>query len=440
MYGSNQVEAARALIEHMFASAVAASDPMAAVSCHLHMDGDALLLDERSWPVRGRLVVVGAGKAALPMASAVEQICGELVDTGLVITKDGHATGPELAKIEIVEAAHPIPDQRGVDATQRILASVEDLGPDDIVLALISGGGSALLEAPVPGVSLEDMAQVTDLLLRAGAPIQDLNSVRRPLSQVKGGGLLRAAGEATVLSLILSDVLGNDPQVIASGPTVLSPTTGHDAMVVLARYGLSEQVPSAVRDALQSPNVLNESPYAHGDSAYAVVADNQTAVDAAVAAAERSGKRVQLVWREKEGEASELGADWVHQCREAKGDADVIIGGGEATVTVRGEGVGGRNTEFALAAAIALDAAKDVNWVTASLATDGQDGPTGVAGAISDDETVLRARSAGLDPRAALEANDSLRVFEAAGGIVCPGPTGTNVNDLYIAIRLNPAG
>lgn len=438
MLGSSQVEVATALIEEMYASAVTSSDPMAAVKRHLRRDDKALNLNERRWPVRGRLIVVGAGKAALPMASAVEQVCGELVDTGLVITKDGHATGPDLAKIEIVEAAHPIPDQRGVDATQRMLASLEDLGPDDVVLALISGGGSALLESPVPGVSLEDMARVTDMLLRAGAPIQDLNAVRRPLSQVKGGGLLRAAGEATVLSLILSDVLGNDPHVIASGPTVVSPETEHDAMAVLTRYGLLEQAPSAVRAALQALSTQSESSSARGDGAYAVVADNQTALDAAVAAAVRCRKRVEVVWREKEGEASQLGADWIHQCREAKGDADVIIGGGEATVTVRGDGVGGRNTEFALAGALALDAVEEVSWVIASLATDGQDGPTGVAGAIADGETVSRARTAGLDPQAALAANDSLRVFEAAGGIVCPGPTGTNVNDLYIAVRLNP--
>lgn len=433
MAGNRTGATASGLIEAMFDASIAASNPESAVRRHLCRDGDDLVLDGEWWPVRGRLTVVGAGKAAVPMARAVEAIGGDLIGAGLVITKDGHASAPVPAKIEVVEAAHPIPDQRAVEATRRILTMVDGLGPDDVVMALISGGGSALLEAPRDGITLDDMARVTELLLRAGAPIQDLNTVRRPLSQVKGGGLSRAAGNAPVLALMLSDVLGNDPQIIASGPTVPSPTTGADALATLDRYHLRDRTPAAVLALLQRRESPRRSSPANG--AYAVIADNQTAIDAAVAVAEHEGKRVEVVWRQKEGEAADLGRAWVRHCLETPPFTDVLVGGGETTVTVRGNGVGGRNTEFALAAAHQLALATDPGWIIASLATDGQDGPTGVAGAMADAETVRRAEEHDVDPREALTNNDSLRVFEAAGGLVAPGPTGTNVNDLYIAVR-----
>ena len=439
MTGNSRFAVARTLIEEMYRSAVAASDPEIAVERHLQRDGNALVLNGTRWPVAGRVLIVGGGKAAVPMARAAERIGGELVAGGLVITKDGHAAAPP-SRIDVVEAAHPIPDQRGVNATRRILGMVSDLDEDDIVLALISGGGSALLEAPKEGLTLDAMAEVTDLLLRAGAPIQDLNTVRRPLSRVKGGGLLQAAGGTPVLTLILSDVLGNDPQVIASGPTVPSPSSGEAALAVIDRYGMTDRVPAAVLGALDHQDEDDELAERSDDGQYAIVADNQTALDAASETVRSKGRRIEMVWQGKEGEASKLGIEWVRLCQGAAAEVDVLLGGGEATVTVRGDGVGGRNTEFALAAALELNSVGASDWVVASLATDGQDGPTGAAGAIADAETVRRALAAGVNPAEALARNDSLRVFEAAGGVLTPGPTGTNVNDLYIGVRVAPEG
>ncbi len=430
-------EAARSLIREMYEAALAAAEPEAAVCRHLHGDGDAIILNGGRWQVRGRVVVVGAGKAAVAMARGVERSCGDLIDGGLVITKDGHRVPPLPRTIEVVEAAHPIPNHRGVDATRRIMEMLQGLDDGDLVIALISGGGSALLEAPVEGVSLDDMARLTDLLLRAGVPIHDLNTVRAPLSRVKGGGLLQAAGRAPILSLILSDVLGNDPRIIASGPTVAAERDGERALGVLESYGVHSKVPRNVIDVLKDVERAGHRSQESETGVHVIVADNDTAIDAAAEVAQKRGKQVSVVWREKQGEASRLGAEWVRVCREADAGANVLVGGGEATVTVRGDGIGGRNTEFALAAAIEMNSHTGPRWVVASLATDGQDGPTNVSGAIADEGTVRRAQVAGVDALEALRENDSLQVFEAAGGLVAPGPTGTNVNDLYIGIRVD---
>jgi hydroxypyruvate reductase len=284
-------------------------------------------------------------------------------------------------------------------------------------------------------VTLDHLATTTDLLLRAGAPIEDLNAVRRPLSQVKAGGLLRAAAPATVATVILSDVLGNDPRVIASGPTVPGHPDPAAASAILERYGVRESVPRSVHEVLAASSV-EEPDVETPRGIVAIIGDNNAAVDAAAEAARSDGYQVEIVRRELVGEASDLGRGWVELCRNAADETDVLLGGGEATVTVKGDGVGGRNTEFALAAALELAESGPPGWVIASLATDGEDGPTEVAGAIADAGTVARAASAGVDAAAALENNDSLRVFEAAGGVVKPGPTGTNVNDVYLAVRV----
>ena len=426
-------------IESWYRAALAAADPAAAVERALRRDGRDLLLGEARVPVRGRLHLVGVGKAALGMARGAECACGDLIDAGFLITKDGHADGAAPSGIVVREAAHPIPDERGVAATRELLAILDGLGADDVVLALISGGGSALLEAPRPPVTLADLAAVTDLLLRAGAPIGDLNAVRAPLSLIKGGGLRRAAAPARVLTLILSDVLGNDPAVIASGPTVPSAATAAGALRVLDRYGLRNRVPAPVRRLLEQAPAATALVADDRPDPVLVVADNATAIAAARAAVAADGLRVEIAWTAATGEAADLGQAWVAACTAAPPGTDVLLGGGEATVTVRGPGVGGRNTEFALAAALALGERGILDWTIASLATDGQDGPTGVAGAIADAGTAGRARAAGVDPERALRENDSLRVFDAAGGVVAPGPTGTNVNDLYVAVRKGPS-
>lgn len=421
-----------AAIEAIFAAALAASDPRVAVRDALKLDGADVVVAGQRFAAPRRIVVVGAGKAAVTMACGAEDILGARIDAGLVITKDGHAAGVLPALIAVAEAAHPIPDARGVAATRRLLDLVAGCGAGDLVIALISGGGSALLEAPRPPVTLADLAATTDLLLKAGAPIQDLNAVRIPLSLVKGGGVLRSAGAASIATLILSDVLGSDPRIIASGPTVPGTATRTEAMAVLARYGLVERVPAAIVAALREPEPARGT-VAGGP--LRIVADNALAVDAARVAAEVAGLRARIVWAARTGEAREQAAAWVAACASAADDVDVLLGGGELTVTVTGDGIGGRNTEFALAAALEMERRGLAGWTIASLATDGEDGPTGVAGASVDAASAARCRTAGIDPALALAANDSLPAVRTGGAVSAPGPTGTNVNDLYIAIR-----
>lgn len=428
------VDEAQALIRRWFQVALAAVDPTRAVQRAITFESDAIIVGERVIPLKGRLFVIGFGKAAVSMALGAEQACGDRIAAGFVITKDGHAEGKRPSRIQVKEASHPIPDERGVRATREMLDLLSDALSGDVVLALISGGGSALLEAPRPPVTLDDVAKTTALLLKAGAPIQDLNRVRIPLSLVKGGGLRRAADEATMVTLILSDVLGNDTSIIASGPTVHSFATAKGALELIERYRIVDRVPATVRQVLEAESGQVQSwDYAH--DVVEIVADNAIAVQAVEAEATAAGFRTETIWRAKEGEASDLGRDWIDACRSVDEHVDVLLGGGEATVTVNGDGIGGRNTEFALAAAMELGRLGETGWVVASLATDGQDGPTDVAGAIADGGTILRAKALGVSADQALVANDSLRVFDVAGGAVRTGPTGTNVNDLYSTLR-----
>jgi glycerate 2-kinase len=302
------------------------------------------------------------------------------------------------------------------------------------VLALISGGGSALFEAPVEPVTLDDFVTVTNLLLSAGTPIQDLNRVRIPLSAVKGGRLRQASPAGRFVTLLLSDVLGNDPRVIASGPTVRGDFAATDALDVLERYQLRQAVPDVVLTALESQPVANDAGQGFTNDLTLLVADNSSALNAAAAEAEAEGLPVEIIWREREGEASMLGREWVVASADREGPL-VLLGGGEATVTVRGDGAGGRNTEFTLAAGLELERRHLDSWAAASLATDGQDAMTEAAGAIVCADTIRNARSLDIDPERCLENNDSVRVFEATD-LVVTGPTGTNVNDLYFAVNL----
>jgi glycerate 2-kinase len=426
------------LILRMFRAALKAADPTAAVATAVECHGRELNISGRRIDVAGKVIVVGVGKAAAAMASGLELTCGCAVDQGILLTKEGHGRGAP-GRFQVREASHPIPDERGVAATREIFEVVQSCGLGDVVIALISGGGSALLEAPRPPVTLVDLARTTDLLLKAGAPIHDLNAVRIPLSLVKGGGLRAAEPKARFVTLILSDVLGNDIRTIASGPTVTGVTTAKVALAVIDRYEVTDQLPESVLSLLhnlaKSPPVGVENDV---EDVFIVVADNALAVQAARVEAESSGMYAEIVWSEMTGEASELGRKWVQTCFEVDNAVDVLVGGGEATVTVRGTGSGGRNTEFTLSACQELDRLGVDDWVVASLATDGQDGTTDLAGAIGDRETWNRAIQAGIDPEAALADNDSARVFEQVGGAMKTGPTGTNVNDIYLAVRRRP--
>jgi glycerate 2-kinase len=378
--------------------------------------------------------VVAVGKAAIAMTQGALQALGDVIVSGDVITKEGHATAALPPRVRVHEAGHPIPDERGTTATDLAIAALSRLDDGIAVLALISGGGSALLEAPRPGVSLADLARTTDLLLRAGAPIDALNAVRSPLSRVKAGGLRAAAPGNAWATLILSDVLGNDPRIIASGPTVPGGGDPRLALEVIERFGVLWQVPLSVRAALDA-GFEEPGPLRTQEDILLVIADNGAAVGAAADKASALGLESMVIWHAVQGEAAELGREFALAVRDVPESIDVVLGGGEATVTVRGDGRGGRNTEFSLAAALELERLGLQDWVIASLGTDGQDAMTGLAGAIADAGTPQRARDAGLDPIDALARNDSLSVFDVSGGKVKTGPTGTNVNDVYIAVR-----
>ena len=423
----------RRLVEQAFAEGIETVAPGNAVREVLSQSGDGIAVEGGAVPVVGKLVVVAIGKAAAPMAAATADILGERVSCGYLLTKDGHL-GERLPGFESWEASHPVPDERGIDATRSILASVDGLGPDDVVLALISGGGSALFEAPAGSLTLDDIQRTTDLLLRAGAPIQHLNAVRSELSQVKGGGFRRHIGRARTVSLILSDVLGNSPDIIASGPTVRRRPDAAKALEILRRYELLGRIPDSVRNHLDRAASSTESPPEFDDEGdlFRIIGDNERFVSAIQRYFEDQGLHVDRIWREREGEAREQAVAWVDAV--ARSEADVILGGGEMTVTVRGDGTGGRNTEFALRAAIELHE-RELEATVASLASDGQDGGVDAAGAIVDGDTVADLRRAGVDSIDALERNDSGSALARVATLVAPGPTGTNVNDVYIALR-----
>lgn len=430
----DETGAANTEIRRWFDAALEVVDPRDAVRNLLHLEGDVLSVKGRhvSLSRDGSVVVVAIGKAACGLARGACDVLGDRIDRGVVLTKYGHVDDP-IQGFAIFEASHPTPDQGGLDATAFILNLVSDLTADDLVIALISGGGSSLLELPREGVSLEDMQAVTRLLMHAGAGIGDLNTVRKALSQVKGGGLRSRIGRARCVTLLLSDVLGNDPSVIASGPTVPSSTGPDDALEVIRRFGVDSRVPASVLDVLRKDETMRPEVDTSGD-VVSVIADNALFVTQVATEARSGGLRVHVDKDAYEGDAASLGFAIVETLENLPPDVDVFVRGGEATVAVTGDGAGGRNTEMALAAALALDGNHE--WVVASLASDGDDGNSGAAGAIADGETVARARAAGIDAEGALRRNDSASVFRAIGGLVETGPTGTNVNDVYIAVRL----
>lgn len=381
----------------------------------------------------GRTVVVGAGKAAAAMAAALEDHWrGPL--SGLVITRYGHATPTRI--IMVLEAGHPKPDLNGVRATAELLRALEGLTPDDLVICLLSGGGSALLTAPPPGVSLEDKRAVVDALLLSGAPIADINAVRRRLSLVKGGRLRLAAGPARFVTLAISDVPGDDPATIASGPTVADPTTNAQALAILQRYGVA--APASVRAWLESP--ASHAPASPGPQDYRLIATPAQSLAAAAKVAEDLGYQPVLLGDAIEGEARKVAQDHARLAlelvRQASADARprVLISGGETTVTVSGTGRGGRNTEYLLALAIALDGAPGVHALAAD--TDGVDGVEDNAGALLDPGSLARATAAAVSAQARLLDNDAYGFFHAVGGLIFTGPTRTNVND-FRAIALS---
>ena len=422
----------RELLLAMFRAAVEAVSPARCVPPHLPA------------PPRGRTVVVGAGKAAAAMAQAVEAHWhGPL--SGLVVTRYGH--GAPCKSIEVVEAAHPVPDAAGRRAASRILETVRGLAREDLVLCLVSGGGSALLAAPAEGLTLEDKQAVNKALLKSGANITEMNCVRKHLSAIKGGRLAAACAPARVVTLLISDVPGDDPSVIASGPTVPDPTTFADALAVLVKYGITE--PRAVLDHLHAARDESPKPgdprLAQGE--VAMLATAQDALRAGAEVARAAGVAPAILGDSIEGEARDVAA--VHagiarqvarygaQAGSIAAPPCVLISGGETTVTVRGNGRGGRNAEFLLALAVALDGHPGIAAIAAD--TDGIDGSEDNAGALLGPDSVARAAALQISAKQRLAANDGYGFFAALGDLVATGPTRTNVND-FRAILIRTSG
>jgi hydroxypyruvate reductase len=417
---------ARALLRALFDAALAAARPATCLAPYI----------EKLQPPKGRTIVIGAGKASAAMARAVEDQWPHPLE-GLVVTRYGY--GETCKRIEIVEAAHPVPDDKGREAAGRIYQRVQGLSADDLVLCLISGGASALLALPAPGLTLNDKQDVNRALLKSGANIVEMNTVRKHLSAIKGGRLAVAAQPARVLSWLISDVPNDDPGVIGSGPTVADKTTFADALAVLAKYRIDP--PAAVLKHLQdgAAGRIAETPKP-GDPRLAnvetiMVATPKRSLEAAAAVAREHGVEVLMLGDNLEGEARELGAAHARQALEIArrgGKPVAILSGGETTVTVRGQGRGGRNVEYLLAEAIVADGAAGVWGLSAD--TDGVDGAEDIAGAVFTPDTLARARAKGRDPQAMLDDNDGHGFFGMLGDSLLTGPTRTNVNDFRVTL------
>lgn len=433
------------VVEAILRAALRSADPRAAVHSALQLDGSSLTIAGETFDLDryARLRVVAVGKAAPAMTQGLLDVLGDRLDDGLILTK--HAGEPGLpARLQVLTGGHPVPNEDSVTGARALESFLQGGRPDDLVFCLISGGGSALMTLPVEGVSLADMQALTRLLLASGANIGEMNTLRKHLDRVKGGGLARMTSPARLVALILSDVIGSPLDVIASGPTVADTSTYADALQILRKYRIEEQVPDSIRAVLlrglRGEMAETVKP---GDPALAgvknlIVASNPQAARGALAEAERAGFHTLLLTTYLQGEASQAGvvmagilrqiADTMHGNGQPLPRPACIVAGGETTVTLRGKGKGGRSQELALGAAFLLDGLPDVALL--ALGTDGEDGPTDAAGALATGETITRAQAMGLDPLAYLQENNAYPFFEALGDLIRTGPTGTNVNDL----------
>jgi hydroxypyruvate reductase len=428
-------------ILQLLESTLEAISPERVLQGQVKREGSRLSIGERIYPLTDRKVfLLGVGKASAAMAQAMEPILGDRLTAGVVVTRYGCAVPTET--VRVCEGGHPIPDENGLLGAQALCRLAKEAREEDLVLCLISGGGSALLPIPAWGLSLEDLQAVTQALLGCGAAIEAVNTVRRHLSAVQGGQLARKIDPAKTVSLFLSDVVGNALEAIASGPTVPDPTTFADARTVLKRFSLWEKVPASVRRHIEA-GVQGEIPETPkpGDPVFknaqtVVLADNEAATEAMRRAGERRGYRVQCLSDAVSGEARDVGRSLGRIARDvapSTQDRTLIVAGGETTVTLDRSGKGGRNQEVALSAALRLEGVPNVMVIT--LATDGSDGPTDAAGAIVDGETLARARALGLDPEKALREHSTYPLLRRVGDLLFTGPTRTNVADLFAIVR-----
>jgi hydroxypyruvate reductase len=439
---TQELREAAKLIAH---AAIESVDPKLLTHQSIALEGEILTIAGTSVDLKDfrEILVFGAGKAGAAMASAVEDILGDKITGGVVVVKDGH--GRPLKRVAALEASHPVPDLRGVKAAESIISLLEArAAPNTLMLCLISGGGSALMPLPAAPITLADKQEITNLLLRCGASINELNAVRKHVSRIKGGRLARAAFPSRLFTLILSDVVGDHLDVIASGPTVGDPSTFFDCKQILQSYKIWHDTPESVRHLIERgiDGDIDETPKP-GDKIFdpvsnVIIGNNNRALKAASAMAESLGFSTNTLSSHMTGEAREVGTMLASLALEVRHSGNplsppkCILAGGETTVTVRGAGKGGRNQELALSAALKLSLSTGI--VIAGVGTDGTDGPTDAAGAIVDTATVERARNQGLDPLEYLNRNDSYNLLNSTGDLLVTGPTGTNVMDLMIAL------
>ncbi|MBT8339207.1 MAG: glycerate kinase [Desulfatitalea sp.] len=434
--------------EAIFRAGLAAAAPAAAIQKCCRLERQQLRIADHSWDLNGidRILVVGAGKATASMAQALEQILGERIHTGCISVKYGH-TAP-LAHIDIIEAGHPVPDANGVRACRRILDVVTTAQSEDLIIGLLSGGGSALLPLPAGNLSLADKQAVTTALLACGATIHEINALRKHLSAIKGGRLALAAAPARMVTLILSDVVGDDLDVIASGPTVPDPSTFGECQEIIRRYGIASRLPQRIRQHIDrgATGRIDETPKHYrqlGDHIHnLIIGSNRQALGACRHEAKRRGYAPLMLSSRLTGETRVVAGVHAAIAREILGTGQplsppaCLLSGGETTVTLNGNGRGGRNQEFALAAALQIHACPCI--VMLSAGTDGTDGPTDAAGAFSDHTTCRRAADAGLDIHRHLSNNDAYPFFQGLNDLLITGPTGTNVMDIHIVLVQPP--
>ncbi len=422
-------------------AAMEAADAALAVSRNLRLTPEALLVGSRAIPLHptGHMLMVALGKAAPAMSRAAANILGDRLSAGIVTLARHGAKGtaspmdgdPPLG-LQFIAAEHPLPGSGSLRAGRAAAELLADTNADDLVLAMVSGGGSSLMELPAPGIRLTDLHALNRLLLGSGAPIQEINMVRRAISRLKAGGLARLAAPARTIGLILSDVVGDQLSYVASGPTVLQPRSPEQARSILEHYGLWAVIPAPVREALgadrgargRAPRPIN-----------LLVGHNRQVVQAAATQARSLGFVARTITQSMQGEARFLGVRMARRLIRADPGTCLLMGG-ETTVTLRGDGHGGRNQELALSAALMLDGAQGIALL--ALGTDGVDGPTDAAGAIIHGSTASKIRAAGIDPAEALEGNDSYPALDAADALIRTGPTGTNLNDLVVGLRYGP--
>lgn len=436
---------ARSLLQKLIRAGLDASDPYHALLNTVSLNGHSLRVGRLVYDLThvNCVMAVGAGKASARMAQALEAALGTRLEAGLVIVKKGHTLPTK--RTTVLEASHPIPDRAGLQATRRLLALIQDLTPRDLLFVLLSGGASSLLPAPVPGVTLTDKQRTTRLLLRSGATINEVNVVRKHLSLIKGGGLT-ASTQAKIVTLILSDVIGDDLGSIGSGPTAADPSTFADAVGVLQRYGSWHAVPAAVRRYLQQGRKGGRTETLKSGSRrlrcvqHHIIGNNRIMLEAVARAAQQGGLHTKFVPHPITGEARVAAKQLTDLAKAITGGHGIlkrpccVVAGGETTVTVTGRGKGGRAQEFVASAAFEI-AGLPNTWVVA-LGTDGTDGPTDAAGAIVSGSTVARAKKLGIDLRSSLNRHNTYPALKALGCHIHTGPTGTNVNDLYLLLLL----